>query len=132
MKLLKTLLWIIGVICLVPIIFIFVPWSGLNSVTASIGIDAIPRTPLLMYSLKVCFGVAGLIGVFFILLALNPMENERMLVLGAFGLGVFGLLGLILGLVFGVDRLVFIGDAVFGIVLGVVIIGLYIRQKIIS
>ena len=85
------------------------------------GLKPIPDIPAVMYFVKIACGVFGLIGMYFIILARNPLDYGPMLNLGAYGLIAFGLLGLILGLSLKISLIVFFGDAIFGIVLGIVI-----------
>ena len=84
---------------------------------------------LMMYLFRVSFGIYGLIGIFFILLARNPLTYGPMLDLAAYGLVVFGLLSLIVGLSLGMPWKVFIGDALSGLILGGIVIALASRAK---
>ncbi|MGK7874991.1 MAG: hypothetical protein AB4426_17330 [Xenococcaceae cyanobacterium] len=116
MKSLKISLWICAIGCLTALPFTVFPvpmtWFGLKP---------IPDIPEIMYFIRIACGVFGLIGIYFIILARNPLGYGAMLNLGAYGLIAFGLLGLILGLSLKIPLIVYLGDALFGIVLGSVI-----------
>jgi len=88
--------------------------------------------PIAVYFFKVTFGVFGLIGVFFVILARNPLESRPMLSLGAFGLILFGLLALVAGLYLGLPPIVFLGDGLSGLVLGIAILFLSSKLKQLS
>ena len=121
MKSLKIALWICALGCLTAIPFIVLPWGIIEDIMMWFGLKPVPDIPAVMYFIRIACGVFGLIGIFFIILARNPLDYGPMLNLGAYGLIVFGLLGLILGLSLKISPTVFWGDAIFGIVLGIVI-----------
>jgi hypothetical protein len=122
MNALKIALWIIGIGCLTAVLFLFLPWAVVESMVSWSGVELLPDTPILIYFYKVIFGVFGLIGVFFIILARNPFKYGSMLNLGAFGLILFGLLALILGFMIGIPPIVYLGDSLTGLVFGVAIL----------
>ena len=129
MKSLKVALWVTAIGCLTAVPFIFLPWAAVESIGSWFGIESLPDMPIAVYFFKVVFGVFGLIGVFFIILARNPLKYGPMLNLGAFGLILFGLLALILGLSIGLPLIVYIGDGLSGLVLGIVILVFSSRSK---
>ena len=122
MNALKIALWIIGIGCLTAVLFLFLPWAVVESMGSWSGVELLPDTPIVIYFYKVIFGVFGLIGVFFIILARNPFKYGSMLNLGAFGLILFGLLALILGFMIGIPPIVYLGDSLTGLVFGVAIL----------
>ena len=121
MKSLKAALWICAIGCLTAVPFIILPWGVIENIMIRFGVEPIPDIPAAMYFVRIACGVFGLIGIYFIILARNPLTHGPMLNLGAYGLIFFGLLALILGLSLEISPLVFLGDAVFGIVLGIFI-----------
>jgi len=72
MKTLKFVLWVPAIGCLSAVPFIFLPWSVIESIGSWFGIESLPSMPIAVYFFKVTFGVFGLIGVFFVILARNP------------------------------------------------------------
>lgn len=132
MKTLKFVLWVPAIGCLSAVPFIFLPWSVIESIGSWFGIESLPSMPIAVYFFKVTFGVFGLIGVFFVILARNPLESRPMLSLGAFGLILFGLLALVAGLYLGLPPIVFLGDGLSGFVLGIAILFLSSKLKQLS
>ncbi len=129
MKSLKVALWVTALGCLTAVPFIVLPWSVVDKIALLFGIELIPNDPLVIYILRVSCGVYGLIGVFFIILARNPLGCSPMLDLGAYGLTIFGLLSLITGLSLEISPKVFTGDSLSGLILGIVIIVLSSKAK---
>lgn len=129
MKSLKVVLWVAAIGCLTAVPFIVLPWSVVDKIVLLFGIEPIPNDPLVMYILRVSCGVYGLIGVYFIILARNPLGCGPMLDLGAYGLTIFGLSSLIIGLSLEISPRVFTGDSLSGLILGIVIIVLSSKAK---
>ncbi len=129
MKSLKVALWVAAIGCLIAVPFIVLPWSVVDKIALLFGIEQIPNDPLVMYILRVSCGVYGLIGVYFIILARNPLGCGPMLDLGAYGLTIFGLLSLITGLSLEISPKVFTGDSLSGLILGIIIIVLSSKAK---
>ena len=132
MKSLKIVLWICALGCLTAIPFIVLPWGTIGDIMMGFGLKPFPGIPAVMYFVRIACGVFGLIGVFFIILARDPLNYGSMLNLGAYGLIAFGFLCLILGLTHKISLTVFLGDALFGIVLGSVIAALSSKARRIS
>jgi hypothetical protein len=122
MKSLKIALWITAIGCLTAVPFIFLRWTALQGIVSWFGIEPLPDMPIVIYFFKIAFGIFGLIGVFFIMLARDPFKYGGMLCLGVVGLILFGLLALILGFSLGLPVIVYIGDGLSGLVLGIVIL----------
>ena len=119
MKSLKVILWIVAVGCLAAIPFIFTPWSVVENICSKFGFEGLPNTPMTIYFFKVYSGIFGLIGVFFIMLARDPLKYGSMLKLGAFGLVLFGLLALSIGISKSLPPIVYLGDGLSGLILGI-------------
>ena len=122
MRSLKIILWITAIGCLTAVPFIFLPWAVVESIGSWFGIESLPDAPIVIYFFKVVFGVFGLIGVFFIILARDPLKYRFMLNLGMLGLILFGLLALIIGFSLGLPPIVYLGDGLSGLVLGIAIL----------
>jgi len=129
MKSLKIVLWITAIGCLTAVPFILLPWEVIQNIGSEFGVESLPESPIAIYFFRVVFGVFALIGVFFIILARNPLKYGPMLNLGAFGLILFGLLALIVGLLFGIPPFVYLGDGLSGLILGSAILFLSSKSK---
>ena len=129
LKALKFALWVAAIGCLAAVPFVALPWSVVDNIAHLFGIHPLPDDPVVMYLVRVSCGVFGLIGVYFIILARNPLDSGPMLDLGAYGIAIFGLLSLFIGLSLNVSPRLFIGDALSGLILGVAIIVLSSKAK---
>lgn len=129
MKSLKIALWLAAIGCLAAVPFIALPWSVLEKIILWFGVGPISDNQLVMYFLRVSCGVYGLIGIFFIILAKNPLAYGPMLNFGAYGLIIFGLLSLIVGVGLDISPKVYTGDFLSGLILGIVIIVFSSRAK---
>jgi asparagine N-glycosylation enzyme membrane subunit Stt3 len=129
MKSLKISLWVTGLGCLAAVPFIFIPWSYIGIITSWFNIEPLPNAPIVIYFYKTVFAVFGLIGIFFIILALDPFGYGIMLDLGAYGLMLFGVLTLILGLTLTIPIIVYLGDSLSGLFLGIIIKILSSKQR---
>ena len=110
MRSLKTVLWICASGCLTAIAFVLLPWEIIQDIFIWFGIEPIPDIPVVKYFFRIACGIIGLIGIFFIILARNPLGYGPMLNLGAYGLIVFGLLSLIFGLILKLPLKAFLGS----------------------
>jgi hypothetical protein len=122
MRALKVILWIIGIGLLIEAVAsVLGPWNTIRDLLTRIGITDIPDTAFVAYFFKIASGVFGMVGIFFIMLARNPVGYGGMLNLAAYGMIAFGLLAAIIGPWMGVPLTICLGDAIFGLLFGCVI-----------
>lgn len=119
---LKITLWISAIGCLLAVPFTVLPWNIIESAFLWLDVKPIHDSPITIYLFRIICGVFGLIGIFFAILARNPLQYGYMLNLGAYGLIFFGLLSLILGLNLDVPLKLYIWDALFGLVIGLFVV----------
>lgn len=119
---LKIILWICGIGCLTAFPFIVLPWALIENLYRWFGQEPVPGVPPAMYLFRITCGVVGLVGIYFIILARNPSTYLLLIKFSAFGLMAYGLLCVIVGLIVGMFPVIFLGDGLFGIILGVVIV----------
>ncbi len=74
MRGLKICLWVAGVGCLSSVFGMFLPVSACESVARFFGVETLPDSPLCVYALRVMSAMAVAVGVFLIILALDPMK----------------------------------------------------------
>ena len=118
MKGLKITLWIAALGCLTAVPFVIMPWGVVENLALWFGVDPLPNTPLVIYLFRVVCGIFGLIGIYYILLARDPLAYGHMLELATYGLILFGLLSLFVGSSIGLPVIVYIGDGLSGLILG--------------
>ncbi len=129
MRGLKTVLWITAIGCLAVVPLIFFPWTSIANIISWFGAASLPDASIAVYYFKVTFGVFGVIGVFFIILARDPLAYGPMLNLGAFGLILYGILAFTLGISIRLPPMVYLGDGLSGLALGIGILFLASRAN---
>ena len=99
MKALKTVLVVTGILCfLVSAPGALVPWAGIVRAMAFLGFDAPPDDPFVVYCLRLTSLGFALIGIFFLVLAADPVRHRPMLVLAVCGLCLTAVAALLTGL----------------------------------
>jgi hypothetical protein len=127
MKGLKVVLWICAVACLLGFVFAALPWRVTITWFQLTGAE--PPTPdaVTVYVFRLFMAVSGIIGVFFIILARDPLKYGVMLQFAAYGLLSFGVFCLVGGIKYPISLGAYLGDAIFGLVAGVLL--LIFRRK---
>ena len=121
MRALKICLWIAGVGCLTSVVGMFLPVRLVESLAKVFGGPAFPDSPLCLYALRVVSATYVGVGVFFVILALRPMDYGIMVPFSGLAAVVLGVICAITGLVVGMPVLWFLGDSLSCVVLGVLI-----------
>ena len=121
MKVLRVLLWINAGLFFLAIPFMVLPWDSINAFIAWFGVEPLPAVPVLMYLVRMMCGLSALGGVFFVLLARDPVRYAAMVWLVAWGLLVLGILAVVLGLAISLEPIIFMSDAAFCIDMGLVL-----------
>lgn len=123
MRGLKICLWITGILCLVSVVGVFLPISAWESVAKVFGVDLVlPDSPMSEYMIRLmCVTYAG-IGVYFIILALDPRKYGVLIPFSGIAAIALGLICWITGLAVGMPIAWFLGDALSALVLGVLIV----------
>lgn len=96
MKGLKIILWICAISCLLGFVFAALPWRATAALFHLFGVPPPTAEPIIVYLYRLCLAMFGMIGIFFTILARNPLKYGAMLLLAAYGLlcyGVFCLVG---------------------------------------
>ena len=130
MKRLKTVLWICAVCCLSGFVFAALPWRAFTALCHWVGIQPPAAEAITVFMFRLSLAIFGMIGVFFIMLARNPLKYGGMLLLAAYGLLCYGLFCLVGGIRYALPVWAYVGDVIFGFALGVLI--LIFRRKAIE
>ena len=96
MKGLKNTLWVCAVVFLLSFVFVPLPWRVFTDWFNQYGVQIHAAEPWAVFCARLFLATYGMIGVFFVILALNPLKYGEMLLLAAYGLlllGVFVLIG---------------------------------------
>jgi len=128
MKELKIVLWVCAVSCLLGFAFGALPWKAILAFFRFFGIQPPITDPITTYMLRLCMATFGLIGIFFVILARNPMKYGEMLPLAGFGILFMGLFSLLGGIRYGFPVWCYIIDVIFCTVAGVLVF--ILRKKV--
>ncbi len=129
MRGLKICLWITGILCLLSVVGLFLPLSVFESIAGFFGIDTLPDSPLVTYGIRTLSATFAGIGVFFIILAMNPMKYGVMVPFSGLVSVFIAVICLITGLLVNMPAAWFLGDFLSCWVLGVLILLFWLRAK---
>jgi len=129
MRALKICLWIAGVGCLLSVFGMFLPMSVFESIAKFFGIELLPDSPLLVYAVRLMSATYAAVGVFFIILALQPMKYGVMVPFSGLGAVFVGVVCAIAGLLTAMPLWWFLGDSLSCLVLGVLILVFWQQAK---
>jgi hypothetical protein len=129
MRALKICLWIAGVGCLLSVFGMFLPMSVFESIAKFFGIELLPDSPLLVYAVRLMSATYAAVGVFFIILALQPMKYGVMVPFSGVGAVFVGVVCAIAGLSTAMPLWWFLGDSLSCLVLGVLILVFWQQAK---
>lgn len=127
MKGLKITLWICALSCLLAFVYAALPWQIITAWFEMVNFQPPAAQPSSVYMTRVFLALFGPIGIFFVLLALNPLKYGAMLSLAAYGLICVGFICLAGGIRYKLPLLAFSIDMIFSLLAGVFI--LIFRKK---
>jgi hypothetical protein len=122
MRGLKICLWVTGILCLPAVIGLFLPLSVFESIAGFFGIETLPESPLIMYAIHTMVATYVGIGVFFIILAINPMKYGVMVPFSGIVAVLIGAVCVISGAMVGMPAIWYLGDTLSCAVLGILIL----------
>jgi len=129
MRGLKICLWVTGIVCLLSVVGVFLSISTLESIAGFFGMETLPDSPLVMYAIRTMSATFAGIGVFFIILALNPVKYGVLVPFSGIVAVFIGVVCFITGLAAGMPALWFLGDTLSCLVLGVLILMFWQKTK---
>jgi hypothetical protein len=107
----------------------FLPVSAIESITRAFGIESLPDSPQFMYTVRLMSGTYTAVGVFFIIMALDPVRYGVMVPFSSLGAIFVGLVCVIAGLLTAMPVWWFMGDSLSCLVLGVLILVFWQQAK---
>ena len=122
MKGLKIILWIAAICCLGGFVSAALPWPTISGLFRWFGIEPPAAEPVTAFVFRLASAMFGLIGVFFLILARNPLKYGAMLLLAAYGLVCYGVFCLLGGIRYSLPVYTYAGDVVFGVAAGVLLL----------
>jgi hypothetical protein len=131
MRALKICLWIAGLGCLLSIPGMFLPIRVLESIAKAFGSQAFPDSPLLLYAVRTVSATFVAVGVFFLILARDPIRYGIMVPFSGLASVFIGVVCAITGLTAAMPTLWFMGDSLSCVVLGILILVFWrqVKQK---
>ena len=129
MRALKICLWISGIGCLLSVFGMFLPVSWFESIAKFFGIESLPDSPQFMYAVRLMSATYAAVGVFFIILALDPGKYGVMVPFSGVGAVFVGVVCAIAGLLAEMPLWWFMGDSLSCLVLGVLILVFWQQAK---
>ena len=130
MKVLKIILWICAIFCLLGFIFAAFPWRAITAWFNWVGYQPPAAEPITVFMFRLCMAIFGMIGIFFVILARNPLKYGAMLLLATYGLLFYGVFSLVGGIRYVLPVWMYAGDVIFAVIAGVLI--LIFRKKAIQ
>ena len=122
MKGTKIILWICAIYCLAGFVLAALPWRALAALCDWVGIHPPAAEALTVFMFRLCLALFGMIGVFFAILARNPLKYGAMRLLAAYGLVGYGIFSLAAGIRYGFPVWTYSGDVIFGVVAGLLLL----------
>lgn len=107
----------------------FLPILAIESITRAFGIESLPDSPLLVYAFRLMSATYAAVGVFFVILALDPMKYEVMVPFSGLGAVFVGVVCAVAGLLAEIPLWWFMGDSLSCLVLGVLILVFWQQAK---
>ncbi len=129
MRALKICLWIAGILCLLSVFGMFLPISALQSIAKIFGVESLPDSPVFVYAARLMSATYVGVGVFFVILALDPTKYGVLVLFSGIASVLLGIVCAIVGLVAAMPSLWFLGDSLSCVVLGVLILVFWQRAK---
>ena len=122
MRALKICLWIAGIVCLLSLFAMLLPVSSLESIGKLYGIESFADSPQFIYAIRVGLGTYAAVGLFFVILALDPLKYGVMVPFSALAAVFIGVLCAIAGVLTKVAFWWFMGDFLSCLVFGILIL----------
>lgn len=121
LKILKAVLYVVGIGYLFSFVVLFLPWDIMDRVFHFFRMEPIPEVPVAMYIIRVSYALFGLVGIFFIILAANPLRYPAMLTLAFGGMLALGIVMLYAGLLYEIESPWYLADPLFCFMAGIAI-----------
>ena len=128
MRGLRAVLVVIGILCFLSSVpAVAAPWSTVVRWLGILGLEAPPNHPAVVYSMRLGSLSFALIGIFFLVLASDPLRYRPMLVLAVCGCWVVGICALAAGWIAHMQPIWYVGDAVGSALAGLLILAFWPR-----
>jgi hypothetical protein len=119
MRRLKVCLWIAGVLCLLSLVGVVLPQSALGSMVSVFGGMELPDVPVFVYAVRVASATYAAIGVYLIILALNPLKYGVLVPFTGAAAVFLGVVCLVTGVAAHMPTVSYLVDSMASAVLGI-------------
>jgi len=127
MRALNTVLWIAGLACVLSVVGLLLPMSGLEAMAGWFGDQPLSSRPVFEYGLRVMCATYVVIGVFLIILARDPQRYGPMVPFTGIAALALGVCCGVTGLLVGLPLAWFAGDALACILVGILVLAFWRR-----
>ncbi len=120
MKGIKIILWICAISCLLAFVLAVLPWQTLTSFFEALGGQPLGTSGITVFMVRLCLLLFGLIGVFFTILARDPLKYSGMLQFAGFWLVIYGIYVLAAGIRYELPAWIY-GEFFFSVGFGLIL-----------
>jgi hypothetical protein len=115
---LRVVLWVAGAGCGMAAFGVVAPWDWMSSWMAAFGAEEMSASPMRVYGMRAACATWVFVGLFFLLVARNPLAYAPFLNLAIGGLLCVGLVCLITGVAVGMQPPWYLTDVAFCWIIG--------------
>lgn len=129
MRALKMSLWVTGILCLLAVVGLFLPFSACKAAAAFFGVESLSDSPLLMYCIRTMAATFVGIGAYFIVLASDPVKYGVLVPFSGAVMVFIGATCAVTGIMVKMPLLWVMGDTLSCLVLGALILVFWRKAK---
>ncbi len=122
MKGLKIILWVCAVSYLLCFVYAVLPFQAWARFSSWFGLQFPAAEPITEAIFRLCLAMFGMVGIFFVILARNPLKYGAMLILSAWGLLGYGAFTLVVGILYAFPAWAYADGIIGGFVAGALIL----------
>lgn len=122
MKLLKTLLWLCGLLFFSAFPLMVVSWGVVEGFCRWLGLPVLPADTLTVYFYRISCAFCGVTSIYFFIMASDPLRYLKFVLLAGWGMIFIGLVALVSGIMVEMRPPWYIADGGFAVLIGLLII----------
>ena len=122
MRALKISLWVAAITCLAGGIGVFLPMSAWGQMAKLFGVEVFEISPMFEYIVRLLSATYAIIGVFFVILAKDPIKYGVMVPFSGTAAVILGMMCAIIGVMAKMSPPWFFGDSISCVAIGIFIL----------
>ncbi len=126
---LKICLWVTGIACLLCVAGVFTPVSSWEPVTKFFGVELLPDSPIFEYAARQLLAAYAGMGIYCIILALNPVKYGVLVPFSGIVCVLLGVLCWKTGIQVAMPPKWYLSDSLSSLILGVLILLFWLMAK---